>query len=97
MLPNPSIVPWWIYMYPSWNTSAISRGTLVTTLHVIQPDSSVIFFCTDSFPARGLKNIVSGLKARWEELLSKETVVDKEGLIAHQEGFIHPPQNISRA
>lgn len=77
-------------MYPSWNISAISRGTLATTLHVIQPNSSVILFCTDSFPARGFKNIVSGLKARWEELLSKETAVDKEGLIAHQEGFIHP-------
>lgn len=35
---------------------------------------------------RGIKNILSGLKLLWEALLILEKVVDKEALIAHQEG-----------
>lgn len=37
--------------------------------------------------AQGFKNITSGLKTRWEDLLVKEKAVDKEASVAQQEGW----------
>lgn len=55
-----------------------------TTLRIPVVDIQRVF--AKLFLVQGFKNIASGLKSRWEALLSMETAVDKEAGIAQQEG-----------